>query len=89
MFFYWIRSLASSLIRLMEFLIFLRAILSWIPQARDSSFAAVLYQLTEPVISPFRRLLSRVEALRAFPLDLSVLAAFLALEAVEVLLYSL
>lgn len=87
--FYAVRSLAVSVVRLLEMLILFRALLSWFPQMRDSAVADFLYRVTEPVILPFRKLLNRFEALRSIPLDFSVLAAFLALELILGLLTSL
>ena len=42
-----------------ETLIFLRAILSWLPIDGDSLIPRLLYLLTEPVILPVRAILSR------------------------------
>lgn len=81
--------LVSSLIRLFEFLMFARAIFSWFPQARDSKISQYLYFLTEPIIMPFRSLLSRFDSLRMMPIDIAFFCAFLALEVIQGMLYSL
>ncbi len=57
-----------------------RAILSWISQGR-SSVEYVLYQLTEPLLSPIRRFLPSLGGL-----DLSVLVLFLILQGFNLLM---
>lgn len=84
-----ILNLAASLVRLLEFLLFARAILSWFPQTHDSFISEFLYSATEPLIMPFRALLSRFEIIRMMPLDISFLCAVMALEAILLLLYRL
>lgn len=60
-----------------------RAILSWISQGR-SSVEYVLYQLTEPLLSPIRRFLPDLGGL-----DLSVLVLFLLLQGINYLMLDL
>ena len=79
--------LVSSIIRCLEFLFFARAIMSWFSQG--SKIQEFLYLITEPVIMPFRALFNRLQILRGFPLDIPFFAAFLMLEVIQVLLYSL
>lgn len=78
--------LATSIIRLLQFLLVARAILSWIPQAQGSKLAEILYDLTEPMIIPFRSLLNRFDIIRMFPLDISFLCVFIVLEFIQKLL---
>lgn len=81
-----IRSIAESVIRLLELLLVARAILSWFPQAHGSRLAEFLYVVTEPLILPFRNLLSRFDAIRMMPLDISFLCTFLVLEIILAIL---
>ena len=60
-----------------------RAILSWISQGR-SSVEYVLFQLTEPLLSPIRRFLPSLGGL-----DLSVLVLFLFLQGINFLMLDL
>jgi YggT family protein len=80
---------ATAIIRCLELMFFVRAIMSWFPQSRDSKISEFLYVVTEPIILPFRNLLNRFDALRGFPLDISFLLAFFSLELILTLLYSL
>ena len=81
--------IARSAIRLLEFLIFARASLSWFPNARNSQITEFLYEVTEPVIQPIRNLINRIPSMRMMPIDFSVLFAFIILEILEALLNNL
>lgn len=74
-----VRQAAYSLLSLLQLAMLVRALMSWIPSLRGSMLDNILYQITEPIILPFRQLLSRIPALQGFPLDLSFLAAYIAL----------
>ncbi|WP_125114492.1 YggT family protein [Agathobaculum sp. Marseille-P7918] len=79
----------SSLLRILEFLFFARAIMSWFAQGSSSQIYEFLCLVTEPLIQPFRSLLSRIDALRNSPFDLAFLVAFFVLIALEQVLYML
>ena len=66
------RSLAGTLILIM-------ALMSWIPQLRQSRLYYAISMIVEPVIDPFRRLLYKIPGMDRFPLDLSFLAAYMVL----------
>ncbi len=51
--------------------------MSWFVQGSDSKIYEFLCLVTEPVIQPFRSLLSRVSALRNCPFDFAFMLAFL------------
>ena len=70
------------LIRIVELLLIFRAILSWVPMftGRTGRVYEVLAVLTEPLLSPVRRLLWRIPALQGMPIDLSFIAAYILLE---------
>ena len=42
---------------LYTFLILIRCILTWLPLGRGNSLIRFIYEITEPVLSPFRRLM--------------------------------
>lgn len=55
-----------------EYIFFMgRAIYSWIFMGEDSVIGNFLYMVTEPFVVPVRKLLSRVEGLEDFPLDIA------------------
>ena len=79
--------LVSSLLSILEFLFLARAVMSWFVQGSSSKIYEFLCLATEPLIQPFRVLLSRVDALRNSPFDFAFLLAFFVLIALERVLY--
>ncbi len=76
---FFVRRVALLLIQVMQALMLVMALMSWIPQLRQTRLYEVISMVVEPVIDPFRRLLYRIPGMDRFPLDLSFLAAWLAL----------
>ena len=52
-----------ALCQVLTFAIFIRAVLSWFPTSNRSGFLAtiqqVMYQITEPMLAPLRRIVPR------------------------------
>ena len=66
--------------------IIVRILLSWIPHNQENLVIKMLYEGTEPLLAPFRKLMPR----SGFPLDLSPIIALLALQIIrEVLVRAL
>ena len=80
------RSLAGMLINLLQTLMLIMALMSWIPQLRQSKIYYAISMIVEPVIDPFRRLLYKIPGMDRFPLDLSFLAAWMVLSLLASLL---
>jgi len=59
-------------------LMFIRAILSWFPNLNGSKFSYFLYEITEPLIVPVRKLLSKTRLAYSM-IDMSFLITFLIL----------
>lgn len=74
-----VRRTALLLIEILQGLMLVMAILSWVPQLRQSRLYQTISMMVEPVIDPFRRLLWKIPGVDRFPLDLSFLAAWLVL----------
>ena len=74
--YYMFRSIALSLISVLEILMLARAVMSWFPQVQGNRFH-------QAVIMPFRSLVNQIPALRGFPLDISFMLAYLALIVIE------
>lgn len=53
---YLIYSSVSSVIRLINFLVLIRIILSWIPMGGQNAFSIIIYNLTEPLLYPIRKM---------------------------------
>lgn len=86
---YIIIRLLTSVLSLLEFLMFARAIFSWFPQASGSRIGEFLYNVTEPLIMPFRALFERFPSTRMMPIDIPFFCAFLVLIVLQRMLYSL
>ncbi len=61
--------------------IFLRAILSWFSPGQTNMLVSILYQVTEPLLAPLRRIIPRVGML-----DLTPLVAIILLQLITYLL---
>lgn len=71
----------------LQFAMFLRAIMSWIPSLNESKFSAFLYELTEPFIMPVRKLLSRTRLANSM-IDMSFFITFILIVIIQdILLY--
>ncbi|MEA4824864.1 MAG: YggT family protein [Clostridiaceae bacterium] len=76
-----ITTIAALLLRLIEVLLFLRAILSWFPLRADSPVIQFVTVTTEPLLMPVRMLLYRVfPGLRRFPFDISFIIVFILIQ---------
>lgn len=60
------------LLQILWFAILIRVILSWFPVDPSNPIIRVLWEITEPVLAPFRRVIPRIGMF-----DLSPIAAFL------------
>ena len=65
---------AVMLIRTLSFAIFIRAILSWFPIDQSNRIVRFIADVTEPILSLFRRVIPRIGMM-----DISPLAALLVL----------
>ncbi|MDS1029605.1 YggT family protein [Bacillota bacterium LX-D] len=64
---------------ILSWLIIARVLLSWIPHDPSNKIIGYIYEITEPVLAPFRRLMPR----SAMPIDFSPLLAILVLQLLE------
>ncbi len=68
------------LIKALYVALFARVILSWIPVGRDSPFfpiVTIVYQTTEPILGPIRRLLPNLGGFDFSPLVVLLLLNFI------------
>ena len=77
---YLVRRTALALIGILQLLMLVSAVMSWVPQLRQSRLYQAISMVLEPLMAPVRSLLFR------FPLDLSFLAVWLLLSLVAQLL---
>lgn len=71
----------------LNILIVIRVLLSWIPISRDNPFIRIIYQLTEPILAPVRKLLERsIFGGRGMMIDFSPIIAYILLEVIRSIL---
>ena len=84
----WIlRESIDKFFTVIDFLILARIILSWLNPNPNSSVTRILYQLTEPILYPFRNLLSRFGLSGA--IDFSPFLAVIALNILKSFIFGL
>ncbi|HHX63545.1 MAG TPA: YggT family protein [Chloroflexi bacterium] len=74
----------SILARVLYFAILARVIVSWLPIDRNNAIIRVLYEVTEPILGPIRRVLPFMGGL-----DLSPLIALIVIQVAERVLIAL
>jgi len=85
-FVYVITQFVSVFLSILQFLMLVRAIMSWLPLDEDSNVVNFVMMVTEPVIVPVRMLLDRFEWVHELPIDISFLIAFMLLSILQMLL---
>ena len=61
----------NLILSLFDLMLLARAICSWIPSSRDSIIYRISYTITEPILSPVRDLVMKMEWARRCPIDIS------------------
>lgn len=79
----------TSVLSVFELCLFIRAICSWIPSARDSRIYYFFYRVTEPILRPIRDAMMRWELVRRCPIDLSFLVVIVLISVAQRLVYLL
>jgi YggT family protein len=74
----YVRVFAGTLLWILQIAIFIRILLSWFPIDPSNPIIRVLYEVTEPVLAPFRRVIPRIGMF-----DLSPLAALLVISVLQ------
>lgn len=64
-------------LQILEWAIFARVIISWLPIPKDNRFIRLLYQITEPILAPIRALIQKSSIGKNMMIDFSPLLAFL------------
>ncbi|HHB89852.1 MAG TPA: YggT family protein [Anaerolineae bacterium] len=72
---YYLYNFINLLFTILEFAILIRVLLSWVRVDPYNPLVRILYQITEPILAPFRRLIPPTAGL-----DFSPILAFFALE---------
>jgi YggT family protein len=86
--FYIIQLALASLLRIIYYLILIRAILSFFPTLQSSRISYFIYQMTEPVLAPCRAILDKL-GLGMGMFDFSPILALLLLNMLQRLIYAI
>ena len=78
-----IASTVYAFIGVLQFIMLIRAVLSWFPGAQDSAISQFCTLVTEPFIAPVRFLLSNFSFTQGLPFDLSFFVTFILLSLLE------
>ena len=72
-----------DLLIFIEFAIFARVIISWIPVSKDNQFIRLLYQITEPILAPIRGMVERSAFGKNMAFDFSPLIALVLVQIIR------
>jgi len=81
-----IYKIISRFLSFVYLLIFARVIISWIIRDFDNKIVVFIYEVTDPIIEPFRMILDRLGLLRTF--DFSPILAFFFIQFLQRMLYT-
>ena len=71
------------LFEILKYAIIANAVISFLPISKDSLFVRLLYQITEPILTPIRRMMERSALGRNMMFDISPIIALFLLEVVK------
>ena len=74
---FWFNFL-NLLLQILLIAIFVRVLLTWLPIDQSNRIVRVLFDVTEPVLAPFRRVIPRIGMF-----DLSPIAAMLIIQLIQ------
>lgn len=80
-----ILNLFSTIFRVLEVIIVVECLASWVIQDRNNEIMGFLNSITSPLLEPFRQI--QYKFLGNLPIDISPIFAILAMQIVERLLY--
>lgn len=75
----------KTLVELAQLFLVIRAILSWVP-LQENKFTDFIYNVTEPMLLPARKLIEKTGVSLQIPIDVSFLLTFIVLVIIERLL---
>lgn len=71
------------LVDVISFLIIIRIILSWLPFGRENSIINAIFNLTEPLLAPIRKIIEKSPIGRGMMIDFSPIILFLLLNVIQ------
>lgn len=80
--YYTVRIALSLLLKIIDYLILIRVLLSFFPTLQNSKISYFIYQMTEPILAPCRAILDKL-GLGMGMIDFSPILAFLLLSLIQ------
>lgn len=84
-----LNSAVGMFFSLLELLIFVRIILSWLPIGGNNPITQLLYTLTEPILGPVRAMMDKSPLGGGMMLDFSPIIALFVMRFVQMILHGL
>ncbi len=78
---YLFTNVVHTLLSIVIFLMFVRAVLSWFP-IKENPIEEFIYQVTEVFVYPVRMIIERFDSLSSLPIDISFFVAFMCMSIV-------
>jgi YggT family protein len=79
----FIVNFVSVLFFILQFAIIIRALMSWFNPSPENPIARIVYEITEPVLGPLRRIVPRIGMI-----DITPIVAILLMQVIESVLVS-
>ncbi|MDD4188628.1 MAG: YggT family protein [Eubacteriales bacterium] len=80
-----IKRAVDILLTVIEVLVFLRVIISWLPVSRENPLVRFLYLITEPILGPIRSLIQKSSFGANIMFDLSPIVVWLIIRVIRMM----
>ena len=77
------------LFTIIEYVIFARVLISWLPIPKENKLVQILYMVTEPILAPIRALVEKSSFGKNMMFDFSPIVAFLLIGIIRNIVLSL
>jgi YggT family protein len=76
------------ILSVLDVIILISAVMSWIPEARNSRLYELIEKILSPLLTPIRKLLYCIEFVRRCPIDLSFLVLVIIVQVLSNLVWA-
>jgi len=77
------------LFTIIEYVIFARVLISWLPIPKENKLVQILYMVTEPILAPIRALVEKSSFGKNMMFDISPIVALLLLMVIRSIVFNL
>jgi YggT family protein len=71
------------LLEIIKYTVLVRVIISWLPIPKENQLIRLLYQITEPILSPIRNIIAKSSFGKNMMIDFSPILAFILISVLE------